>query len=97
MFKKDSISLGIILAIFAPVLSFVVYKQLKYSGSSFRDIFGLMKENPSLISASIILCLVGNLVLLTFFFNKKYDRSAKGVFAITVLYALLALVFKYIL
>jgi hypothetical protein len=97
MFKKDSISLGILLAIIVPVLSFAAYKQLKYSGSSYRDIFGLMKENPSLISASIIISLVGNLVLLTFFFNKKYDRSAKGVFAITALYALLALVFKYIL
>jgi hypothetical protein len=97
MFKKDSISLGILLAIFLPALSFVVYKQLKYSGSSFRDIFGLMKENPSLISASIIVSLVGNLVLLTFFFNKKFDKSAKGVFAITGLYALTALLLKYIL
>jgi hypothetical protein len=97
MFKKDSIGLGILLAIFAPALSFVVYKQLKYSSGSFRDIFGLMKENPSLISASIIISLLGNLVLLTFFLNKKYDRSAKGVFAITCVYALVSLVLKYLL
>jgi hypothetical protein len=97
MFKKDSISLGCILGLLAPVLSFCVYKQIRFGRIAFADIFGLMKQNPSLISASIVISLLGNLVLLTFFLNKKYDRSAKGVFALTCTYALVSLVVKYLL
>lgn len=96
MLKKDSIALGLLLGLLMPIISFVTYKFVKFGSIPFGDIFRLMKANPSLISASIIISLVGNLVLLTFFLNKKLDKSAKGVFAITCALAIAALVFKYL-
>jgi hypothetical protein len=96
MIKKDSIALGTFLGLVSPIASFVAYKFIKFGSIPFADIFGLMQQNPSLISASIIVSLVGNLVLFTFFLNKKLDKSAKGVFAVTCLYALAALAFKFL-
>jgi hypothetical protein len=96
MMKKDSLGLGILLGLIAPLLSFVVYKFIKFGGIPFADIFGLMKANPSLISGSIIISLVGNLVLLTLCLNKKIDQTAKGIFAVTCVYALAALALKYL-
>jgi ABC-type thiamin/hydroxymethylpyrimidine transport system permease subunit len=96
MVKKDSFITGIIAGLLAPLLSFAIYKYIKFGSIPFGDIFRLMKENTSLISGSIIISLLGNLVLLTFFLNKKFDKSAKGIFAVTCLYALASLAVKYL-
>jgi hypothetical protein len=96
MLKKDSIALGIILGLLAPIISFIAYKYFKFGSIPFADIFEQMKLTPSLVSASIIISLVGNLVLFTFFLNKKIDKTAKGIFFVTCAYALAALAFKYL-
>ena len=96
MFKKDSISLGILIGIIAPVLGFLVYKFIKFRMFSLSDMFGFMRQNPSQVTAAVILSLLANLVALTIFLNKKIDRTAKGIFFVTCVYAIAALAFKYL-
>jgi hypothetical protein len=96
MLKKDSISLGILIGIIAPMLGFAVYKFVKFRMFSFGEMFSFMRQNPSQITAAVILSLVANLVVFTFFLNKKIDRTAKGVFIVTCIYAIATLIFKYL-
>lgn len=96
MFKKDSIILGITIGLLAPLIDFLIYKFVKFRMFSFGELFGFMRQNPSTITAAVIVSLVANLILLTICLNKKIDKTAKGIFSVTCLYAIASLIFKYL-
>jgi len=96
MFKKDSLSLGLLIGLVAPIIGFIIYRFTKFKLFSVSEMFGFMRQNPSQINAAIIISLLANLVLFTFFLNKKIDKTARGIFFVTCLYALVALAFKYL-
>jgi hypothetical protein len=96
MFKKDSTGLGILIGIIAPILGFVVYKFVKFRMFTFGEMFSFMRQNPSQVTAAVILSLLANLVVFTLFLNKKIDRTARGIFIVTCIYAVAALLFKYL-
>jgi len=96
IFKKDNFVFGIALGILAPVIGFLIYKLVKFKGLSLAEMFQWMKLNPNLISASISVSLMANAILFTIYINGRRDKTAKGIFIITVLYAIAAMIFKYI-
>ena len=96
IFKKDNFIFGIALGILAPVIGFLIYKLVKFKGLSLYEMFQWMKLNPNLISASISVSLMANAILFTIYINGKRDKTAKGIFIITVIYAVVAMVFKYV-
>ena len=95
IFKKDSFVFGLALGFVAPVLGFMLFKLYKFQGLSTAEMFQWMKMNPNLISVSISFSLLANAILFTIYINGHRDKTAKGVFLITVLYAVVALFFKY--
>ncbi len=95
IFKKDNFVFGIALGVIAPVIGFLIYKMTKFKGLTLEEMFQWMKLNPNLISASISVSLMANAVLFTIYINGHRDKTAKGIFIITVVYALIAMVFKY--
>jgi hypothetical protein len=54
-----------------------------------------LRTNKALVTAITIPCLVLNMVIFTYYINSKLDRTAKGIFAVTLLYALASLAVKY--
>ena len=96
IFKKDNFIFGIALGILAPVIGFLIYKLVKFKGLSLYEMFQWMKLNPNLISASISVSLMANAILFTIYINGKRDKTAKGIFIITVIYAVVAMIFKYV-
>ncbi len=96
IFKKDNFLFGIALGILAPVIGFLIYKLVKFKGLSLGEMFQWMKLNPSLISASISVSLMANAILFTIYINGRRDKTAKGIFIITILYAITAMIFKYV-
>ena len=97
IFKKDSILFGCIIGLLAPVLGVVLFKYIKLDGISFKEMFDYMLHLPgghSLLSAALSVSLVLNLVLLTAYLNMKKDQTSKGIFAITVVYAVVVLLLK---
>ena len=96
IFKKDNFIFGIALGILAPVIGFLIYKLVKFKGLSLFEMFQWMKLNPNLISASISVSLMANAILFTIYINGKRDKTAKGIFVITVIYAITAMIFKYV-
>ena len=97
IFKKDNLRLGLVLGLVAPILSLVIYYFFKfYPTYTFRDFFDFLRTNKAQITAVSVPCLVLNIALFTYYINSHKDSTAKGIFAATLIYAILALLFKFI-
>ncbi|MBS1730310.1 MAG: hypothetical protein JSS67_05970 [Bacteroidetes bacterium] len=92
--KKDSFLLGIILGILSPVVGIIAFYFWKAYPNTFLDFFNVVKQNNSLITALMSFALLANAIVFTFFINKKIDKTAKGIFLITVLFALPVIIYK---
>lgn len=98
MFKKDDIRLGLVLGFIAPIISLGIYYLVKfYPLFSLSDFFTFIGDNRNQITAISVPCLVLNIALFTLYINSHRDKTAKGIFAVTLIYAITALVLKFIL
>jgi hypothetical protein len=97
MFKKDNLRFGMLLGFIAPLLSLVAYYFIKFSLFSVADFLHFIAANKNMITAISVPCLVLNIALFTFYINTRRDKTAKGIFAITLIYAIVALLLKFIL
>jgi len=96
MFKKDNLRLGLILGLLAPIISFFGYYFWKFSQFTFDEFLYALKTNKPLIPAITIPCLLLNIILFTIYINSRKDQTAKGIFAVTLLYAVASLLFKFL-
>jgi hypothetical protein len=96
IFKKDNFIYGLALGFVAPLIAFLLYKYVKFQSLTLIEMFQWMKLNPNLITVSISVCLMANAVLFTIFINGHRDKTAKGIFVLTVIYAAIAMGFKYL-
>ena len=95
--KKDNLRLGLLLGLIAPIISLVIYYFVKfYPTFSIRDFFFFLQTNKTQITAVSVPCLVLNIALFTYYINSHKDNTAKGIFAASLIYAILALLFKFI-
>ncbi|MDQ6903635.1 MAG: hypothetical protein M3139_11545 [Bacteroidota bacterium] len=95
IFKKDNFIFGLALGFIAPMLAFMLYKLYKFKGLTLTEMLQWMKLNPNLISVSISVSLLANAILFTIYINGHRDKTAKGIFVLTIIYAIIAMVFKY--
>jgi hypothetical protein len=95
IFKKDSFWLGVILGLIAPVIGFFIFKMIKYNNFSLKEMYQWMTLNHNLITAYISVSLFANAILFTLYVNSRIDKTAKGIFIVTVVYAVAALLIKY--
>ena len=98
MFKKDNLKFGILLGFIAPLISLVAYYLIKFFPLfSVRDFLDFMTQNKSQITAISVPCLVLNIALFTYYINTRKDKTAKGIFAVTLLFAISSVLLKFIL
>lgn len=97
MFKKDNLRFGMLLGFIAPLLSLIIYYFVKFRAYSFMDFLEFVGSNKNQITAISVPCLVLNIALFTFYINTRRDKTAKGIFAITLIYAIVSLLLKFIL
>jgi hypothetical protein len=95
IFKKDNFIFGLALGLIAPMIGFLVYKLVKFKGLSISEMLQWMKFNPNLVTVSISVSLLANAILFTIYINGYRDKTAKGIFVMTIIYAIIALAFKY--
>lgn len=95
IFKKDNFIFGLALGLIAPMIGFLVYKLIKFKGLTLEEMFQWMKLNPSLITVSISVSLMANAILFTIYINGNCDKTAKGIFVLTIIYAVVAMIFKF--
>ena len=97
IFKKDNLRLGLVLGLVAPIISLVIYYFVRfYPTFSLREFFFFLRTNKPQITAVSVPCLVANIALFTVYINSHRDNTAKGIFVATILYAIAALLFKFV-
>jgi hypothetical protein len=97
MFKKDNLRFGILLGFLAPIISLVIYYFYRFSLYSVKDFFLFIAHNKNQITAISVPCLLLNIGLFTYYINTRRDKTAKGIFAISLIYAIGALLLKFLL
>lgn len=95
IFRKDNFWLGVVIGFLAPVIGFLIFKLVKYSRFSLKEMYQWMTMNHNLITAYISVSLFANALLFTLYVNARIDKTAKGIFLVTVLYAVSALLIKF--
>ena len=95
IFKKDNFWLGTVLGLIGPVIGFALFKLIKYSRFSLKEMYQWMTMNHNLITAWVSVSLFANALLFTLYVNARIDKTAKGIFLITVMYAIAALLIKF--
>ncbi len=86
------------LGLFAPLLGMLVYYFWKfYPTYSIGDFFYVIYTNKSILSALSTFSLFANVVLLTLYLNTRRDETAKGIFFISCVYAIGAIILKLII
>lgn len=93
--KKDNFIFGLALGLIAPIFGFLLFKLYKFQGLTLTEMLQWMKLNPNLITVSISVSLMANAILFTIYINGHRDKTAKGIFVLTVIYAIIAMIFKY--
>jgi hypothetical protein len=96
MLKKDNLRFGILLGFIAPLLSLVIYYYAKfYPLYTVNDFLTFVAQNKNQVTAISVPCLIANIALFTIYINTRRDKTAKGIFAITLVYAIAAMLLKF--
>jgi len=94
---KDNYILGVVMGLALPFLGFYLFYEWKFSVFSFSEFGDLLIQQKSVLSAMISVSLLLNGGALTFFFQKQADKTAKGIFFTTIIYAIVAITCKWFL
>jgi NADH:ubiquinone oxidoreductase subunit K len=94
---KDNYILGVVLGLALPFIGFYGFYQWKFSVFSFTEFGDMLVQQKSVLSAMISVSLLLNAGALTYFFQKEKDKTAKGIFFTTCIYAITAIACKWFL
>ena len=97
MIHRDNYILGVLMGLLLPFLGFFGFYEYRFSLFSFQEFLALLNQQKSLLSAMISISLLINGAVLTYFFQKQQDKTAKGIFFSTCIYAIIAIACKWFL
>jgi drug/metabolite transporter (DMT)-like permease len=94
--KRDNLKLGLVLGLLGPVLGlvFVYLFSSNFRSLSFGEFLDYFFNTRGLITSVGALCLLANAVLFTLYINTHRDKTAKGIFATTLVYGIAILIIK---
>jgi hypothetical protein len=95
--QRDNIFFGFVLGLIVPLLGILMLYTIKYMphNVSLSEFVYSVKEKHSLIPKVISLGLIACIPLITYFKNRKKFITLKGIFAAIILYALVAVLYKF--
>ena len=95
---RDDLKLGLILGLITPLIVFVIVYFGRFSSYGFSEFLDMMQDDKQFAKQIItfwgVWCLVGNIALFTYYINTSKDRTAKGIFGITLIYGIAILLLK---
>ncbi len=96
MLKRDSLPLGLALGFLAPVAGMFIYYFVQFRMFTLKEFFSVMFAQKALLTGIVSISLIANAVVFTYYINTQKDKTAKGIFAATCIYAILALLYKIV-
>lgn len=96
IFKKDNLKLGFVLGLLGPLLGLVViyFVREDFKSLTFSEYLEFVFTDNRLITSIGSLSLLANVVLFTLYVNTRRDKTAKGIFIITLIYGIGILILK---
>jgi hypothetical protein len=96
MLKKDSLQLGLILGLIGPMMGLLViyFVREDFRSLGFGEYLDFVFNDKRLITSIGTLSLLANVVLFTLYVNTRRDKTAKGIFIITLVYGIAILILK---
>ena len=91
---KDSLRLGIVLGFLSPIIGVLIYYFWKASANPFSVFIETALQNKQFLTVLISFSLFANAVVFTLYVNKRKDRTARGIFISTCIYAITAIIIK---
>jgi hypothetical protein len=85
------------LGFIAPLIVMVIVYYLQSSHDSFGEYLKSFFLSRQMITFWGAWCLVGNIALFTFYINTNRFKTAKGIFAVTLLYGVGVLLLKVLI
>jgi hypothetical protein len=94
--KKDDYKLGALLGFVGPIIGLLLYKFTALKMLSLKETiqFLFLEPGHAKLSVALSLALLVNAVLFTIFINKHIDKTAKGIFIVTLIYGVVVLFLK---
>lgn len=98
MLKKDDLKLGVVLGFVAPIFGLIVYYFISFYSLKvgFLEFLGYLKQYKTLLTGVSSISLIANAVLFTIYINSQRDKTAKGIFLVTIVYGIAVLVIKLV-
>lgn len=95
--NRDNFIFGAFLGILVPILGILFFYMIKYmpSNVSIADFLLMIKMNHYIIPKIISLGLIACIPLITYFKNRKRFTTLKGIFLSIIIYAILAVMYKF--
>jgi hypothetical protein len=91
---KDSLPLGIGIGLVAPLLGLIILKSINFPSVTFGEFLNFFVHENRLITSLGSLCLLANVVFFTLYINTRRDKTATGIFVITLIYGIGILLLK---
>lgn len=91
--KFDNLLLGLVLGFLFPVICFALYAKYRFPEVPLTEIFNHVYK-LGIVAAMTSLSVFWNLFLFFFFIWKKADKTAKGILAVTIGYAIFVVIIK---
>ena len=92
--KSKKFLAGIIAGLICPFMGIFVFYLWKAPSAKFTDFLGVMLDNKAFLTAAISFSLLLNAIVFTFCVNTRRDQMAKGVFLVTLLITVPAIIYK---
>ena len=86
--------MGLVLGFLAPVVGMFIYYFVQFRMFTLKEFFLVMFAQKALLTGIVSISLIANAVVFTYYINTHKDKTAKGIFAATCIYAIIALLYK---
>ena len=95
--QRDNLQLGLLLGFLLPLVVTLIIYLVSFSETPFDEFLQNFANHKGQITFFGVWCVVANIALFTYYVNTQKDRTAKGIFAVTLFYGLGVLLAKVLI
>lgn len=93
--KKDNLIYGLVLGTLSPFLGMFVFYLWKFKAYSLKFFIATLGVEKRILTSMVTFSLIVNAIAFTIFINSRKDKTARGIFFATLVWALAAIFLKW--